>query len=140
VNPEPDYNAEPRVLGEVDDANPWGTNLNVKCEPLEAFDLDSLASDVTVPWHNQTLARVNDCVVRMGVVEGIYPWHRHEHEDEFFLVIRGELRLDVEGGRTVPLHPGQGVVVPAGHQHRPRAYERTIMLMIEGAGIVPTGD
>lgn len=135
-----DYDAEPRVNGEVDPANPWGTHMDVKYQALEPFDVDSLAADVTVPWFNQSLARVNDCVVRLGVVEGIYPWHRHEQEDEFFFVVRGELRLDIEGGNSVSLGPGQGLVIPAGHQHRPRAYEPTTMLMVEGSGIVPTGN
>ena len=114
--------------------------MDIQYEPLEPFDVNILAASVKVPWFNQSLARVNDCVVRLGVVEGIYPWHRHEHEDEFFFVVRGGLRLDIEGGRTLSLGPGEGVVVPAGHEHRPRAYEPTTMIMVEGAGIVPTGN
>jgi mannose-6-phosphate isomerase-like protein (cupin superfamily) len=86
---------------------------------------------------------VNDSVVRLGVVKGEYHWHKHDDLDEFFHVVEGRLHIDVEPSagakRTVTLAPNQGFVVPKGVMHRTRADERTIMLMVEGAGIVPTG-
>ncbi|MGH9941163.1 MAG: cupin domain-containing protein [Pyrinomonadaceae bacterium] len=75
----------------------------------------------------------------LGVVQGEYHWHKHETEDEFFYVVAGQFFIDFEE-RTLELSPGQGVVVPKGVMHRPRAPERTVILMVEGAGIVPTGD
>ena len=90
-------------------------------------------------WYNQTLCRVNDSVVRLGVVQGEYHWHKHDNEDEFFYVVEGKLLIDLEG-KTVELTPRLGFVVPKGVMHRTRAPERTVMLMVEGAGIVPTGD
>jgi len=90
-------------------------------------------------WYNQTLCQVNASVVRLGVIEGEYHWHKHDHDDEFFYVVEGKLLIDLEG-RTVELGPRQGFVVSKGVLHRTRAPERTVILMFENAGIVPTGD
>jgi mannose-6-phosphate isomerase-like protein (cupin superfamily) len=124
----------------MDPANPWGTFLDIKYAMLERFDLDELIEANSRTWYNQTLCRVNDCVVRLGVIKGDYPWHVHEDEDEFFYVVEGALLMDVEGREPIPLGVRQGLTVPAGTRHRPRAAERTVILMVEGAGIVPTGD
>jgi mannose-6-phosphate isomerase-like protein (cupin superfamily) len=124
----------------VDPDNPWGTFLDVKFGPLERIDLQPLIDANQRPWYNQTLSRVNDCVVRLGVVEGEYVWHQHADEDEFFYVVDGELVIDLEGARPIELAERQGVTIPKGVQHRPRAARRTVILMVEGAGIVPTGD
>ncbi len=118
---------------------PYLTRLNVQFQHLEVIDVPALAAACTHPWYNQTLCRVNDSVVRLGVVKGEYHWHKHDDEDEFFFVVSGRFLIDLEG-RTVDLAPGQGFVVPKGVMHRPRAPERTVILMVEGAGIVPTGD
>ena len=75
----------------------------------------------------------------MAVIEGEYHWHKHDDDDEFFYVVDGELLIDLED-RTVALQPRQGFVVPKGVVHRTRAVERTTMLMVENAGIIPTGD
>jgi mannose-6-phosphate isomerase-like protein (cupin superfamily) len=91
------------------------------------------------PWFNQTLTQVNDCVVRLGIIQGEYHWHKHDHDDEFFYVVEGRFLIDLED-RTVDLAPRQGFVVPKGVLHRTRAPERTVILMVENAGIVPTGD
>ena len=121
------------------DAYPYATHLNVYYSALELIDVPALVASCTDRWYNQTLCRVNDSVVRLGVVEGEYHWHKHETEDEFFYVVAGRFIIDLEG-RTVELAPGQGLVVPKGVMHRPRSPERSVILMVEGAGIVPTGD
>ncbi len=118
---------------------PYVTHLNVLCGPLERIDVQTLVDHCTDRWYNQTLCRVNDSVVRLGIVQGEYHWHKHDEEDEFFYVVEGRFLIDLEG-RTVDLGPRQGFVVPKGTLHRPRAPERTVVLMVEGAGIVPTGD
>jgi mannose-6-phosphate isomerase-like protein (cupin superfamily) len=120
-------------------SHPYDTRLDVLYPPLEVVDVPALVAACTHPWYNQTLCRVNDSVVRLGVVRGEYHWHRHDDEDEFFYVVEGRLLIDLEG-RTVELAPRQGFVVPKGVVHRTRAPERTVILMVEGAGIVPTGD
>jgi mannose-6-phosphate isomerase-like protein (cupin superfamily) len=118
---------------------PYVTNLDVKFGPLERFDVPALAAACTDRWYNQTLCRANDSVVRLGVVQGEYHWHKHDADDEFFYVVEGRLLIDLED-RVVELGPGQGVVVPKGMPHRPRAPERTVILMVETAAIVPTGN
>ncbi len=120
-------------------SHPYDTRLDVRFGPLERMDVQALADAVTHPWHNQTLCRVNDSVVRLGVVKGEYHWHKHDRDDEFFYVVEGRLLVDLED-RTVELGPRQGLVVPRGVTHRTRAPERTLMLMVETAAIVPTGD
>ena len=118
---------------------PYKTLLNLKFAPLEVVDVPALVKTCTDRWYNQTLCKVNDSVVRLGIVQGEYHWHKHDHEDEFFYVVEGRFLIDLEE-RTVDLGPRQGFVVPMGVRHRPRAPERTVILMVEGAGIVPTGD
>ena len=92
------------------------------------------------PWFNQTLTTVNDSVVRLGIIEGDFHWHKHDEEDEFFLVLEGRLLIDIEGDETVTLDPHQGYTVPRGVLHRTRAPVRSAILMVESAGVVPTGD
>ena len=92
------------------------------------------------PWFNQTLTSVNDAVVRLGVIHGDFHWHKHDDEDEFFLVLDGRLLIDIEGADTVTLERHQGYTVPRGVVHRTRAPERTVVLMVEGSGVVATGD
>jgi mannose-6-phosphate isomerase-like protein (cupin superfamily) len=108
-------------------------------EPLKVVDVPALVASCTDRWYNQSLSRVNDSVVRLGVVEGEYHWHKHDDEDEFFYLVEGRFIIDLED-RSVELSPGQAFVVPKGVLHRPRAPERTVILMVEGAGIIPTGD
>jgi mannose-6-phosphate isomerase-like protein (cupin superfamily) len=117
---------------------PYVTHLDVRFAPLERIDLPALVRACTDQWYNQTLCRVNESVVRLGVVEGEYHWHKHDDDDEFFYVVEGRFLIDLPD-RMVELGPGQGVVVPKGVMHRPRAPERTVILMVETAGIVPTG-
>lgn len=118
---------------------PYDTRLNVLHAPLEVIDEKALGDAASHPWYNQTLCQVNDSVVRLGVVKGEYHWHKHDADDEFFYVVEGQLFIDLED-RTVELAPRQGFVVPKGVLHRTRATERTVMLMVENSGIVPTGD
>jgi len=107
---------------------------------LELIDVPAEAAR-HAPWFNETLVTVNDAVIRMGVIEGDFHWHKHDDQDEFFLVVEGELLIDLQDGdRTVTLGPHQGFSVPRGAVHRTRARGRTVILMVEAAGVVPTGD
>ena len=120
-------------------AHPYETRLDILHEALELIDVGKLVSECKFPWYNQTLCKVNESVVRLGVVQGEYHWHKHDNDDEFFYVVSGQFLIDLED-RTVTLNPQQGVVIPKGLMHRPRAPERTVILMVETAAIVPTGD
>ncbi len=119
--------------------SPYVMHMQPQFAPLETIDLPPLVESVTDEWFNQTLCQVNDSLVRLGVVHGEYHWHTHEDDDEFFYVVSGQLLIELTG-TTLCLQPQQGVTIPKGVQHRPIAPERTVMLMIEGTGIVPTGD
>jgi mannose-6-phosphate isomerase-like protein (cupin superfamily) len=120
-------------------AYPYETRLNIYYQPLEIVEEKKLADACTFRWYNQTLCQVNGSVVRLGVFQGEYHWHKHNENDEFFYVIEGGLLIDLEG-RTVSLEPRQGFVVPKGVVHRTRAEERTVVLMVENVGIIPTGN
>ena len=116
----------------------YDINLDVKFAPLTVIDVAAEAS-AHEPWHNQTLTAVNDSVVRLGVIEGEFHWHKHDAEDEFFLVLEGELVIELENER-VTLGPNCGYTVPKGVLHKTSAPTRTVILMVEAAGVDPTGD
>jgi mannose-6-phosphate isomerase-like protein (cupin superfamily) len=118
---------------------PYETRLDILFRPLEMIDEKALADACTFRWYNQTLCQVNQAVVRLGVMQGEYHWHKHDDDDEFFYVLEGQLLIDLEG-RTVALNPRHGFVVPKGVLHRTRTPQRTVCLMVESVGIVPTGN
>lgn len=118
---------------------PYDTRLNVLFEQMQRIDEKALSDAAPHKWYNQTLCQVNESVVRVGVIEGEYHWHKHDCDDEFFYVVEGNLLIDLEG-QTIELTPRQGFVVSKGVMHRTRAPRRTVILMVENAGIVPTGD
>lgn len=120
-------------------AYPYATRMDIRYPALEVVDVPEIVAACTDRWFNQTLCQVNDSVVRLGVIEGEYHWHKHDDLDEFFLVLEGNLLIDLEG-RVVELAPQQGFVVPKGTVHRTRAPLRTVIIMVEGAAIIPTGD
>jgi mannose-6-phosphate isomerase-like protein (cupin superfamily) len=119
--------------------NQYATFLNVLHPPLSVVDVPSLVNACTDRWYNQTLCKVNDSVVRLGVMQGEYHWHKHDHDDEFFFVLEGRFIIDLQS-RSIELQQQQGFVVPKGIVHRTRAPERAVVLMIETSAIVPTGD
>ncbi len=114
-------------------------HTELKYAPLELVDAAALAGTCTEKWWNQALCRINDCVARLGVFEGEFHWHKHDREDELFFVLEGHLLLDLEE-RSFTLGPHQGMVVPRGVMHRTRAPRRAVVLMVEAATVVPTGD
>jgi mannose-6-phosphate isomerase-like protein (cupin superfamily) len=118
---------------------PYKTYLNILYKPLEVVDVQKLVDACTDKWYNQTLCRVNESVVRLAVIQGEYHWHEHNDIDEFFYVVEGRLLIDLED-RAVDLAPKQGFVVPKGVRHRTRAPQRAVILMVERADIIPTGD
>ncbi len=119
-------------------AFPYATHLNVLIPHLKKIDVPALAASVTDQWYNQTLCQVNGSVVRLGVMQGEYHWHKHDEDDEFFFCLDGEFLVDLKD-KTIALGPQQGFVVPKGVVHRTRAPKKCVILMVENAGIVPTG-
>lgn len=122
MNQQPDYNI----------------NLDIKYGYLELIDIPSIVAECTKKWFNQTLTQVNDSVIRIGIIEGEFHWHKHDADDEFFFVLEGKLLIDIEN-RTIELGPCQGVTIPKGVTHRPRAPWKTVILMVETSTIQPTG-
>jgi mannose-6-phosphate isomerase-like protein (cupin superfamily) len=113
----------------LDVEHPLGTLIDVGAEAAAAQ-----------PWFNQTLAQVDDTVLRLGVLDGEFHWHKHDDQDELFLVLEGRLIIDLQEAPPVTLKPLQAYGVAKGVMHRTRAVGRTVVLMIERAGVVPTGD
>ena len=118
---------------------PYATYLDIKFPALSVVDVRALVQACTDRWYNQTLCKVNDSVVRLGVLQGEYHWHKHDSDDEFFFVLDGHFIIDLEG-QSIELGPRQGFVVPKGVVHRTRAPTRAVILMVETAAIIPTGD
>jgi mannose-6-phosphate isomerase-like protein (cupin superfamily) len=114
-------------------------STGIKYGHLEVVDVPAIVAGCRRKWFNQTLVKVNDSVVRLGIVKGEFHWHKHEHDDEFFFVLEGQLTIELEN-RTIELGPGQGVEVPENVMHRPRAPKKTVMLMVETQGIEPEGN
>jgi mannose-6-phosphate isomerase-like protein (cupin superfamily) len=113
--------------------------LDDKFGHLAMIDIDAEAA-AHEPWFNQTLTSVNDSVIRLGVVEGDFHWHKHDDTDEFFMVLDGELVIDLEDRDSVRLSRHQSYTVPRTVMHRTSAPGRTVILMVEAAGVTPTGD
>ncbi len=117
----------------------YSINMEAKYQPLELVDVNSLVAACKDRWYNQTLCQVNESLVRLGIMQGEFHWHKHDLDDEFFFVLDGVFLIDLED-RTIDLHKDQGFTVPKGIMHRTRAPEKAVILMIEGTNIVPTGD
>jgi mannose-6-phosphate isomerase-like protein (cupin superfamily) len=119
--------------------NNFRNNPDDKYGQLRVVDIPAEIRD-NAPWFNQTLTTVNDAVIRLGIFEGDFPWHKHIQQDEFFMVLEGEMTLDVEGRDPVQLRAFEGFTVPKNVLHRPRSPQRSVVLMVESVGIVSTGD
>jgi mannose-6-phosphate isomerase-like protein (cupin superfamily) len=117
----------------------YNINLDTQYGHLELIDVPAIVAACKEKWQNYTLTQVNDSVVRVGIVEGEFHWHKHDNDDEFFFVLDGQLLIDLED-KTIVLNPNQGTTITKGVMHRPRAPKKTVMLMVETAAIVPTGD
>jgi mannose-6-phosphate isomerase-like protein (cupin superfamily) len=115
------------------------TKLDIKFDHLKKIDIGPIVNECGDKWFNQTLTKVNESVIRLGIVEGEYHWHKHDDDDEFFFVLEGQLFVDLED-QVIELKPNQGVTVSKGVMHRTRAPKKTVMLMVETSSIQPTGD
>ena len=129
----------PGAVSRSPKATKYSINMGIKYNHLEVVDVPAIVAGCREKWFNQTLVQVNDSVVRLGTVQGKFHWHKHDRDDEFFFVLEGKLRIDLKD-RIIELGPGQGVVVPKKVLHRPRATQKTVMLMVETRRIEPEGD
>ncbi len=113
--------------------------MSEKVGQSEIIDIPGIVDTCSEKWYNTTLSQVNDSLVRLGIFEGEFHWHHHDSEDEFFFVISGRLLLDLEDG-TVEIGKNQAYTVPKGVEHRTRADEKTVVLMVETETVNPKGD
>jgi mannose-6-phosphate isomerase-like protein (cupin superfamily) len=118
---------------------PYATHLDIKYQHQKVIDIPKIIGDCNERWYNQSLVLVNESVVRIGIIEGEYHWHKHDHDDEFFFVLDGQLIIDLEKESAV-LEKGQAMTISKGVLHRTRASKKTVILMVETKSIVPTGD
>ncbi len=116
----------------------YNQQMDIKYGHQELIDVPQIVKECKEKWFNQTLTKINDSVARLGIVEGDYHWHKHENDDEFFFVLSGKLFIDLED-KTIELNPNQGVTISKNVMHRPRAPQKTVMLMVETASIDPIG-
>jgi len=107
---------------------------------LQTMDVQALIDRVEEPWYNQTLIQIGEVLVRLGVMQGEFHWHSHAEQDEFFFVLDGLFRIELDDADAVELGPRQAFSVPAGMRHRLVVPIRSAVLMIEKAGVVATGD
>jgi mannose-6-phosphate isomerase-like protein (cupin superfamily) len=103
------------------------------------IDLTEKLSTFSEYWSPRTVTQFNDCDVMVVKVKGEFVWHRHDDTDDFFLVLKGMLDIQLRD-RTVTLGPGQMYVVPKGVEHRPVARDEVHLLLIEPTGTPNTGD
>lgn len=106
----------------------------------QAIDLHAKLATFEGHWQPRTVCEYNGHDVMVVKVQGEYRWHSHPDTDDFFLVLKGQLEIDLAGGATVHLGPGQMYVVPRGVQHRPRALQEAHLLLIEPTGTPNSGD
>lgn len=99
---------------------------------------DKLATFVE-HWSPRTVTRLNEYDVMVVKVQGEFVWHKHDETDDFFLVLKGEIDIQLRD-RTVTLGPGEMFIVPKGVEHRPVAREEAHLLLIEPTGTPNTGD
>jgi len=123
----------------MDERTKYTINLDVKYGFLQLIDVPALVEACKEQWYNQTLCQVNDCVIRLGVFQGEFHWHKHDEEDEFFFVLQGKFLIDLDD-QTITLEPHQGYAIPKGVVHRTRAPERAAVLMVERSSVKPTGN
>ena len=116
----------------------YNQRMDIKYDHHELIDVNQVVAQCTDKWFNQTLTKVNGSVVRIGIVEGEYHWHKHDDDDEFFFVLSGKLFIDLED-KTIELNPNEGVTISKGVMHKTRASQKTVMLMVETDTIDPIG-
>lgn len=116
----------------------YNQKMDIKYEHLEIIDIPQIVEECKDEWFNQTLTKINNSVARIGIIEGEYHWHKHDDDDEFFFILSGKLYIDLED-KTIELNPNQGITISKGILHRPRAPQKTVMLMVESDSIDPIG-
>jgi len=106
---------------------------------VDKINLEEKLSLFDEPWSPKVVASLNDYDIQVAKAHGEFVWHKHDETDEFFLMVKGRLTIQMRDG-SVELGPGEMLVVPKGVEHCPRAEEAVEVLLIEPRGTVNTGD
>ena len=96
---------------------------------ISMINLEDKFNEIDKPWSPVDLARINDCVIRMVLVEGEYNWHKHANEDELFYVYRGKIQIQVKGHPDITLNANEMAVIPRGVEHCPKSSEPSYVLL-----------
>src|SRR4051794_3904800 len=115
------------------------TVMHDELSPINNISLDEKFARFTERWRPKVIANLNGQEVKIVKVEGEFPWHHHESEDEFFLVWKGRFRVEFRD-RVVEMLPGECLVVPRGLEHRTCADEEAEVVLFEPAGVINTGN
>jgi mannose-6-phosphate isomerase-like protein (cupin superfamily) len=105
---------------------------------MNSSNLAAALSTVSEPWQPVTVGRFNGNDIMVAKGKGTYPWHKHEGTDDFFLVIKGSLTIEMRD-RSIHLGPGEMFVVPRGVEHRPVVTDEAHFVLIEPAGTANAG-
>jgi mannose-6-phosphate isomerase-like protein (cupin superfamily) len=106
---------------------------------MQRVSLSEKLSLFSEHWRPKIVAELNGQEVKIVKVQGVFPWHLHESQDEMFLVWRGRFRVEFRD-RVVELGPGELIVVPRGVEHRTAADEEAEVVLFEPAGVRNTGN
>ncbi|WP_425037601.1 cupin domain-containing protein [Primorskyibacter sp. S187A] len=107
---------------------------------MKTVNLAEKLAQFTTHWDPHVVAQYNDNDVMVVRFAGEFPYHLHEETDDFFLVLEGEMVMDIEGAPSHPVRAGELFIVPKGVTHRPRAEAECKVLLIEPKGEPNTGD
>ena len=107
---------------------------------IPVIDMEEKIGNIEKPWSPVDIAYINDQVIRAAIFHGEYHWHKHDDEDELFLVHRGAISIQVKDQDTIELGEGQLCVIPKGVEHKPGSTEPSVVLLFEPSALKSTGD
>jgi mannose-6-phosphate isomerase-like protein (cupin superfamily) len=106
---------------------------------ITKFNLNQLAKEIHTPWTPTDIETMNNAVIRIAQFHGQYHWHTHDHQDEIFLVFKGNIIIQTKDG-DICLNENEGVKIPQGLEHCPSSIEPSIVLMFEPLQLISEGD
>jgi mannose-6-phosphate isomerase-like protein (cupin superfamily) len=106
---------------------------------IQKVNLEDKFSLINEHWQPRIAGRINDFAIKVVKIQGEFIWHHHEHEDELFLVVKGQLRINLRDQEAVMLNAGEFVIIPHGVEHQPVAEQECEMILLEPAETLNTG-
>ena len=106
---------------------------------IAKFNLNTISDEIHEPWSPKNIETVNNAVIRIAQFDGQYHWHKHDHQDEIFIVFKGTITIQTKDG-DIFLNENEGVKIPQGLEHCPSSNEPSIVLMFEPVQLISEGD